>query len=182
LRTVVQTLDRLGIDYFVTGSVATSVQGEPRATHDIDLVVSLQENQIAPLVKAFPPPEFYLAESAIREAIRRRSMFNLLAVAEGDKVDFWVLTDSPFDQSRFARKTVQCLFGMSIKLSAPEDTILAKLKWCKDSGGSEKHFSDALRVFEVQFGTLDLGYLESWASRLGIAAEWWRLLKEAEPI
>ena len=29
-------------------------------------------------------------------------MFNLLALTEGDKVDFWILTEEPFDRSRFA--------------------------------------------------------------------------------
>ena len=82
------------------------MQGEPRSTHDIDLVVALTEAAAAKLVKAFPAPAFYLAEEAIRDAVRRQSMFNLLSLDEGEKVDFWLLTEGPFDQSRFARKRV----------------------------------------------------------------------------
>ena len=33
--------DRLGIDYFVTGSMATIYFGEPRLTNDVDVVVRL---------------------------------------------------------------------------------------------------------------------------------------------
>ena len=60
LRKVVETLDQLDIDYMMTGSVASSLQGEPRSTHDIDVVVAIQETAVADLVGAFPPPRYYL--------------------------------------------------------------------------------------------------------------------------
>lgn len=166
----------------VTGSVASSLQGEPRATHDIDLVVEISAHQIDKLLKAFPSPEFYLSAEAVREAVRSRGMFNLISVAEGDKVDFWLLTEEPFDQSRFARKYVEEVFGIPLNVSRPEDTILQKLKWAAISGGSSKLYTDALRVLEVQHGVLDLEYLEAWANRLGVAELWNRLKAEAEPI
>jgi hypothetical protein len=102
-------------------------------------------------------------------------MFNLLALAEGDKVDFWMLTDEPFDQSRFARKLVQEVLGMRLKVSAPEDTILAKLRWCQLSGGSEKQFTDALRVYELQGEKLDDSYLQQWVRQLGLEQLWTQL-------
>jgi hypothetical protein len=37
-----------------------------------------------------------------------------------------------------------------------------KLKWAKLSGGSEKQFTDALRVYEIQYVNLDLSYMETW--------------------
>ena len=36
------------------------------------------------------------------------------------------------------------------------------------AGGSEKQFTDALRVYEVQFGKLDIEYLEYWAKQLNV--------------
>ncbi|MCI0464928.1 MAG: hypothetical protein L0Z62_49030 [Gemmataceae bacterium] len=68
LTRVVQVLDAAGIDYMVTGSLASSLQGEPRSTHDIDLVVALTPEGAEALLKAFPPPAYYLAEAAIRDA------------------------------------------------------------------------------------------------------------------
>ena len=82
LRKVIETLDRSGIDYMVSGSVASSLQGEPRSTHDIDVVVSIQETDVETLVGAFLPPTYYLDAESIREAISRRSMFNLTDVLE----------------------------------------------------------------------------------------------------
>jgi hypothetical protein len=39
LKQIVPVLTAAGIDYIVTGSIASSMQGEPRLTHDIDLVI-----------------------------------------------------------------------------------------------------------------------------------------------
>lgn len=50
------------------------------------------------------------------------------------------------------------------------------------SGGSEKYFTDALRVFEVQAGVLDLEYLDAWAERLGVVDLWERVRAEAQEL
>ena len=70
--------------------------------------------------------------------------------------------------------------GIRMQVSSPEDTILAKLRWAKLSGGSEKQFTDALRVYEVQFGKLDLEYLDQWVKKLDVESLWKRLKGEAE--
>jgi hypothetical protein len=88
--------------------------------------------------------------------------------------------DEPFDQSRFARRYIEALPDLNLKVSTPEDTILAKLRWAKLAGGSEKQFTDALRVYEVQFGQLDLVYLEQWVKKLKLESLWKRLTNEAE--
>jgi hypothetical protein len=180
LKQVIATLERLNIDYMVTGSIASSMQGEPRSSHDIDVVVNLPASAIPRLLKSFPPPDYYLAESAIRDAIQAGSMFNLLHVAEGEKVDFWILTEEPYDQSRFARRRREPALGSQLYVSAPEDTILMKLRWYKLAGGSEKQFTDALRVYEVQRELLDIGYLRDWATKLGIADLLERIVAYAE--
>ena len=167
----------------ITGSIASSFQGEPRSTHDIDLVVAINEAQGPELVKAFPQPGFYLDEQSVLEAIGGlpgQSMFNLIDLKSGDKVDFWILSDEDFDHSRFSRKIPQEFMGLAIQVSSPEDTILAKLRWAKLSGGSEKQFTDALRVYEVQYSHLDIDYLEHWAKKLDVDSLWKRLTDEAQ--
>lgn len=109
-------------------------------------------------------------------------MFNLLDIESGEKVDFWLLTEEAFDQSRFARRRESSFLGPNVSVSAPEDTILAKLRWAKMSGGSEKQFGDALHVFEVQGESLDFEYFDDWVARLGVTALWKRLRDEAEPL
>lgn len=167
----------------LTGSIASSMQGQPRSTHDIDLVVALEADQADVLIRDFPPPDFYLSMEGIQAAIRSRTMFNLLDVHGGDKVDFWLLTSDDFDRSRFARRRRQFadVIGLDVNVSSPEDTILAKLRWAELSGGSERQFNDALHVYEVQYSTLDLDYLNGWAVLLGIEPLLSRLQREAEP-
>jgi len=177
---VVRTLEDARIQYMITGSLVSSLQGEPRSTHDIDIVIAVQKPAIKKLVEAFQPPDYYLDEESIVNAMETQGMFNLLDVREGDKVDFWLLTGEPFDQSRFSRRYEENFMEVKLMVSSPEDTILMKLKWSKLSGGSEKQFTDALRVYEVQFGKLDMVYLKYWASELGIERLLKRLTNEAE--
>jgi hypothetical protein len=179
LRYVVGVLDSHQIEYMITGSVASSLQGEPRATHDLDVVVSVQTQDAPPLLEAFSRPQFYLDEEAILEAVRTGGMFNAISLEDGDKIDFWMLTDEPFDESRFKRRLSVDVFGLVLKVSSPEDTILAKLRWSKMSGGSEKSYVDALRVYEVQAPGLDHAYLEDWVARLELAELWSRLQSDA---
>ena len=182
LKKVIQVLNQTGIQYMITGSVVSSLQGEPRSTHDIDMVIAIQKPLAKRLVEAFSPPDFYLDEDNILDAIKRQSMFNLIDLNTGDKVDFWILTNEPFDQSRFLRKISEEFMGLKILISSPEDTILVKLRWAKLSGGSEKQFTDALRVYEVQYGKLDINYLEQWARKLSLESLWKRLVDEAETV
>lgn len=185
LKLVARQLEAAGIEYMITGSVVSSLQGEPRATHDIDVVVAIREPAAAvaaDLKAAFPEPAFYLDEAAVRDAIVAQGMFNVIDTREGDKVDFWLLTDDAFDRARFERRYVERFEDARLPVSRPEDTILMKLRWAAMLGGSEKQFVDALRVYEVQHGRLDEAYLEQWAATLGVAAALGRLRAEAQPI
>ena len=182
LKQVLQVLDDAQIAYMLTGSIVSSLQGEPRSTHDIDIIVAIEQSSAKNLVSSFPPPDYYLDQDSINDAIIHCGMFNLINTNTGDKVDFWILTDQPFDISRFTRRYIEDVMGMKIMVTSPEDTILAKLNWAKLSGGSEKQFTDALRVFEVQFEKLDLEYLERWAKELDVEELLKKLSDEAETL
>jgi hypothetical protein len=182
LTRVVDVLDTLGIDFMLTGSVASGLQGEPRSTHDIDLVVRLTRESADRLREAFSPGDYYVSEQAIRDALQQQTMFNVIDRVSGDKIDFWILTDEPFDQSRFARRRAAEALGLRFPVSTPEDTILMKLRWAELAGGSEKQFRDAVRVYEVQHGNLDLDYMSGWVGPLGVGSLWERLRAEAQPL
>ena len=179
LKKVVRTLEQLDIGYMVSGSIVSSLQGEPRSTNDIDIVVNLPQSKAHALAAAFPSPNYYLDEGAVAEAVARKGMANLIDTESGDKVDFWLLTEDPFDRSRFARRYHEEVLGMRIAVSSPEDTILMKLRWARMSGGSEKQFTDAVRVYEVQYEKLDHKYLREWTLKLGVQNEMDKLLLDA---
>ncbi len=180
LKNIISVLEKTNIDYMVTGSVASSLQGEPRSTHDIDILVDIKEQDIPNLLKAVNSYEYYLDEESIFSAIESKQVFNLISSKDGSKVDFWILKNKPFDNSRFSRKYFEEIFGKKIKVSTPEDTILAKLNWAKISGGSEKQFIDALRVYELQYNKLDIEYIKEWVNKLEVKNYWKRLQDEAE--
>jgi hypothetical protein len=168
LKRIVRALGGAGVPYMLTGSLVSSLQGEPRATHDIDLVIDISPTDVARVTEALSAPEFYLDEDAVGDATRRRTMFNLIDSSSGDKADFWLLTDDPFDRERFARRLRVEALALPLCVSTPEDTILMKLRWSAKAGGSEKQLGDAQRVYELQAGSLDEAYLDEWADRLGV--------------
>ena len=81
---VLALLNENQIDYMITGSLVSSIQGEPRATHDVDIVVNITDTAVPALIKTFPLPDYYISELAIKEAIQNKSMFNLPDTVEGD--------------------------------------------------------------------------------------------------
>ena len=179
LKRLVGALETAGVPYMLTGSTVSSLQGQPRSTHDIDVIVEMSAAAAKRLTAMFPEPQFYLTDIAIREALAHRSMFSILDTTTGDKIDLWMLTDEPFNQSRFSRRQSINLFGMNICVSQREDTILQKLRWAQMCGGSEKHFRDALRVYEVGRAAIDEAYVDQWAERLNVSDDWRRLKAEA---
>ena len=78
LKKVVHALSCASVEYMLTGSVASSLQGEPRSSHDIDLVVDIEPHAVTGLIRSFPSPRFYLNKDRVAEAVERRGMFNLM--------------------------------------------------------------------------------------------------------
>ena len=91
LKLVIETLNRLGIDAMLVGSLASSFYGEARTTHDIDLVIDPPGDLIDQLVASFPAPRYYLSPQALREG----RMANLIDTESGDQVDLWILGSDP---------------------------------------------------------------------------------------
>lgn len=84
----VRPLNRAGIRYIVSGSVAAIIYGEPRLTHDVDFVTFLSDADIQRLVEVFPVADFYLPPVEIITAEARREQrghFNIIHLGTGFK-------------------------------------------------------------------------------------------------
>lgn len=172
LRRLAGTLERLGIPYLVTGSMATIAYGEPRFTNDIDVVVALRPEQVDAFCAAFPAPEFYCPRETVAQAVRDRFPFNILHPESGLKIDVLIPTDSEFDRARLSRGVrVQGGPDFAAWFASPEDVIVKKLQYFQE-GGSEKHLRDIAGVLKVRGERLDRAYIAAWADRLGLKAEW----------
>jgi hypothetical protein len=164
LRDVLARLERTGVFYAVTGSVAGSLWGPPRTTHDVDVVVVLSAIDIPRFVAAFAD-SYYVSVDAVADAITHRSMFNVIDFNKGLKADFWVTQNDPFNQSVLnRRRRLEIVPGQEAYISSPEDVLLHKLVWNKITP-SERQLADAAGIAQVQAGQLDLDYLRSWAAR-----------------
>jgi hypothetical protein len=176
LRYVIDVLEQQGIVYLLAGSLASGVYGEPRLTHDIDVVVDLQPNQVARLCAAFPSPEYYVSQQAAEEAVARAGQFNVIHPASGNKVDFMIVRRDAWGRSQVSRRRrEQILPGRYGYTAAPEDVILAKM-WYYQEGGSEKHLRDIVSMLRISSDQIDTTYIDDWASQLGLTEEWQAVL------
>jgi hypothetical protein len=86
---VAHALERIGVDYALGGSVATSLQGEPRSTNDIDFAVRLTAPNVEPFIKALGP-DFEVDDEALREAIGKRRSANIVHLPSMTKIDLFI--------------------------------------------------------------------------------------------
>jgi hypothetical protein len=172
LRFVTTVLRDLGLRYFVTGSTATIFYGEPRFTNDIDIVVDLPESRIQEFCNWFPLDEFYVSEPAARDAVRRKSQFNIIHPDSGLKVDIIIPESSPFNQARFSRiRRLRAGDDFEACFASPEDAILKKMEYYRE-GGSDKHLRDIAGVLKTSHGQIDGAYITQWAQQLGLTEIW----------
>lgn len=162
---VVKTLHRLRIPYAITGGYAASVWGRPRSTFDVDVIIELPRSKVDALVQALRKisRSGYLDEGAANQAVERNSEFNFIHPTSGLKIDFWVAGDDAFSQSKLQRRSAKRIMGQRMYFLSPEDLILSKLRWHKESG-SELQLRDIEAILRVQ-RNLDRRYLTQWARR-----------------
>lgn len=177
---VAAVLDQLGIEYALGGSLATSLQGEPRATNDVDFAVRLEEHQVAELVERLGS-DFVIDEERLRTAVRQQRSHQFYFLPLVLKIDFFVRGATPFDRSEFARR-IRVPLGEhgSLCAASPEDNLLRKLVWFRDGGEvSDRQWRDILGVLRVSGTRLDRAYLERWAAELNVSDLLLRALTQA---
>jgi hypothetical protein len=131
---VAAELERLGVEYLVGGSLASSVHGLPRTTQDVDLVARIAGRHVDDLVAALEQ-EFYIDAGMINDAIRRRASFNIIHLATMMKVDVFVFSGDPLSQEEMRRKVSVPLRNTAIWFASPEDIVLQKLDWYRKGDG-----------------------------------------------
>lgn len=172
-------LERAGIPYMVTGSLASSFHGEPRTTRDVDLVIDPTPQALTAFVGRLPASEFYVDADAARVALQERSQFNIVEVETGWKVDFLVRKDRPFSVEEFGRRMPAELLGHRAFIATAEDTIIAKLEWAR-AGESERQMRDVASILAVSGESLDFSYLERWTRQLGLTTVWEQVQSSAQ--
>jgi hypothetical protein len=180
LEVMVRIFEKLRIPYFVTGSVAAMAYGEPRLTNDIDIVTGMEAAHISGLLAELPSDQFYVSEDMIRDAIRRRTQFNIIHPASGLKMDIVIRDQCPYNESRFRRiRRIKPGEGYEANFASPEDIIIMKMRYYKE-GGSDKHLRDIAGILKISGAEIDRAYIHDWAIQLGVLEIWDRVIQALE--
>lgn len=178
LKPVIELLNTLKIPYMLVGAIAVNYYSVPRFTHDADLVVQMQAHYIQSLCRSLED-KYYIDSGMIKEAIASSGQFNLIHLDTGFKIDFWVLKNDEFSQSQFSRRIPAEIFTQKVFIISPEDLILTKLSWFKESD-IQKHFFDAVGIYRLQKDILDTDYLYKYAKELQLDEIFKQLEKETK--
>ncbi len=176
LRYVAEVFDRIEVAYLVTGSVATTVYGEPRFTNDIDVVADIPPSKVDAFCDSFPPDDYYLSRDAVRQAVEQCFQFNVIQPSAGLKVDVIIPKREGFSQSELSRG-VRLPVGDDVYawFASPEDVIIKKLEYFQ-FGNSDKHLRDIRGVLSIRGNELDEAYLKRWIKELALEDAWQAVL------
>ena len=158
----------------VSGSVAAIVYGEPRLTHDVDVVVFLDRPHIPRLPQLFPPGEFYCPseeEIAMEAEREQRGHFNIIHLETGFKADMYMAGSDPLHTWGFARARTLDFDGEPIVVAPPEYVIVRKLEFFRE-GGSEKHLRDIRSILANSPDLIRHDELERQIAALGLHEAW----------
>lgn len=171
-------LDAAGVPYMLTGSFASGIHGQPRASQDIDFVIAPTLASLEALIRALPPEEYYISREAALDAYGRESLFNVVDMETGWKLDFICRKSREFSLVEFERRAAEVVGGCDIFVASAEDALLSKLEWAKLTE-SERQLVDAAGIVAIQGDDLDTAYVEKWVRSLDLQPQWERAKKLA---
>jgi hypothetical protein len=164
----------------VTGSIAAIVYGEPRLTHDLDLVIELRDPDIPCLANAFGGDEFYCPPRdviSIEATREHRGHINILHIPSGFKADFYLAGRDPLHAWAFQRARELRFLGETIRVAPPEYVIVRKLEFFRE-GGSEKHLRDIRLMLKMSGDVFDHAELGRLISARGLNETWSKVSAE----
>ena len=181
---VIDALERLEIAYAIGGSVAAMIYSEPRLTIDIDVMLDAQPRDLKHPVDEVSAWQIYISplETILESSIPHGLPFTVMDGALGTKADFYVAKPFGLDAAAMARRrrvTWDTHTGAEAWFLSPEDVILYKLSYYRLSGEvSQKHPIDISKMLAVIGASLDIAYVDLWASEIGVDDLWRALWDE----
>lgn len=156
-------LDESAIEYMLVGGLAVGIWAEPRATVDIDFLVSISLSDFDNLRQRLAESNRFVFIHDKPMVFGKVSFLRATLKSNIDvSVDF-IFADDAFKNEALKRKEAVQLNGFSVKITSPEDMIILKLL-----SGREQDRLDAEKILEIQKGNLDMDYLQTWSEKLGI--------------
>ena len=157
LKNVIEKLQQARIDYVICGSVAATFYGVTRSTLDTDIIIDPTREQLTKFIEMLGD-EYYVSSEAAFDALRQGAMFNIIDIENSCKADLIIRKQTDFSNEEFRRKRKEKLLGKELYILSPEDSILSKLSWAKESH-SEQQYNDVMRILDARAESLDMKYL-----------------------
>lgn len=173
IRDVSAKLERAGIAYMLTGSLAMNFYAQPRMTRDIDFVVAMDTTQVERFLHSFTS-EYYISREAVLSSIVHQSLFNLIHNESIIKVDCILRKTTEYRILEFERRRQITIADFTTWIVSKEDLIISKLDWGRDSL-SELQLRDVKNL--IQSGC-DKPYIDDWTKKLSLFRLWERALRD----
>lgn len=160
--------------YMITGAAAAIIYGEPRMTHDLDLVLNLNQSIIPEFIQLFPDDEFYVPPVEvlkIESGRKQRGHFNVIHMDTGLRADVYLLGEDSFHLWAMQHRQTVELDGETIWLAPIEYVIIRKLEYYRE-GNSQKHLEDIRNMLTVSHDKIDNNILSEFITNRKLNSEW----------
>ncbi len=107
---IARSLESAGIPFMIVGSIASITYSQPRFTNDVDIVIDPNSAQLSAWISQLGD-SFYASQEMAQEALRHRSMFNIIDLSTGMKVDLIIRKQRPFDIEQLQRRVPRNVEG-----------------------------------------------------------------------
>ena len=151
------------IPYLLVGAFASNTYCIPRATNDVDFVLTLERVQLQTLAARLGS-DFRLDRQVLLETITLTKRHELVYLPTRFKVELFRQGDDPHHAEQFRRRRRQFITELQRQVWVPtaDDVVIQKQRWQRS-----KDIDDVKGVIAVSGELLNWDYIGRWAIQHG---------------
>jgi hypothetical protein len=144
---IIKILQAFQIKFHLTGGVTSIAYSEPRMTQEVDIVIENDSvsRQLDAFIKSLQDSDFLFDEAALRNAVAKKNMFQLLDSVEAIKLDLYPRELVPGELDR--SNTIELFDGLYVPIASLSDAAISKLIWIGQ--GSHKSRRDLRQLIRI---------------------------------